>query len=609
MGCRDLLIPVRTCRAMAGRFAWPGGPRLFSGEAADRLPLGQLASDLAARGVRARLAGPADGAAVVVRRDRHIADPEAYELTIRPDGIEIVAGADAGAYYAVQTLRDLRDIHGRALPAMRIKDAPDFRRRGVYHDCSRGKVPKVRTVKQLIERLGRWKINELQLYIENTFKYAGHPDIGLGYSPFAAADILAIQDHCRKHHIRLVGSLASFGHMEKILCLPRYRHLAEAEDFETDAKGDLCPTDPAAIKFLADLYGEFLPLVEAEDFNACCDETRQIGQGRSRRRAQKIGLGRLYLEFVLKIHRLCRRHGKRLNIWGDIILAHPEIIPEIPKDIVMLNWDYSADGSRIDRTDEFAAAGLPLVCCPGTNGWQSHGTRLAQANANIAKFARVGRRYQAEGLLNTDWGDCGHRNTLGVSLHGFAFGAAHAWCGARVDDRRFTERFCRQIFADRTGRLASAIKTLGAFGGGQLYHALLEPFDPTLPWRDYMIGYATIGDRRLTTRAIRRRLEVAGALRFGRTPKGLDHFDALTLGEFDLARRMDLLACRRVLAGRDLRAGRKVPARTLRALARDLADLADDFAALWRARNRPSRLRYNLKALRAAAAEAGKLAR
>jgi len=609
VGCRDLLIPVRTSRPGAGRFTWPGGARLFSGEAADRLPLRQLRSDLSARGVRARLAGPPDGAAVVVRRSRRIADPEAYELTVRPKRIEIVAAADAGAYYAVQTLRDLLDIHGSILPAMRVKDAPDFRRRGVYHDCSRGKVPKVRTVKQLIERLGRWKINELQLYIENTFQYAGHPDIGVGYSPFTAADILAIQDHCRKHHIRLVGSLASFGHMEKILCLPRYRHLAEAKDFETDAKGDLCPTDPAAIKFLADLYGEFLPLVEAEDFNACCDETRQIGQGRSRRRAEKIGLGRLYLEFVLKIRRLCRRHGKRLNIWGDIILAHPEIIPEIPKDIVMLNWDYSPDGSRIDRTDEFAAAGLPLVCCPGTNAWQSHGSRLGQANANISKFARVGRRHQAEGLLNTDWGDGGHRNTLGVSLHGFALGAAHAWCGARVDDRRFTERFCRQVFADRSGRLAAAVKALGAFGGGQLYHALLEPFDPTLPWRDYMIGYATIGDPRLSGRAVRRRLEVTDALRFGRPAKHLPEFGALALAEFDLARRMDHLACRRVLAGRDLRAGRRVGPRTLRSLARAMADLADDFAALWRARNRPSRLRYNLKAMRAVAAEAERLAR
>jgi hypothetical protein len=71
---------------------------------------------------------------------------------------------------------------------------------------------------------------------------------------------------------------------------------------------------------------------------------------------------------------------------------------------------------------------------------------------------------------------------------------------------------------------------------------------------------------------------------------------------------MDLLACRRLRMGRQLRAGRRVPASQLRALADDLHALAAEFARLWRARNRPSRLRDNLAALRAAAREARRMA-
>ena len=305
MSHKELLIPVKNGRHLSGRFRWDRLVPMYASDSEDHLPLGQLGDDLAGLGIRARRAGSPERARLRVLRDKNIPGPEAYRLTVRPPAIEIRARAAAGAYYAVQTLRDLIALSGRTLPAMEIRDAPDLPRRGVYHDCARGKVPQVKTVKQLIQRLAHWKINELQLYIENTFKYKCHPAIGRGYSPFTAGDILAIQEHARKHHVRLVGSLASFGHMEKILTLPEYRHLAEGTDFARDSKGDLCPIDPRSIRLLSDLYGEFLPLLEAEDFNACCDETRQIGAGRSKKRAEKIGLGRLYLEFVLKIRKLC----------------------------------------------------------------------------------------------------------------------------------------------------------------------------------------------------------------------------------------------------------------------------------------------------------------
>ncbi len=605
MADTGLLIPVRKRHRLTGKFTFSSTAALQTHHpVADRLTVRQLRQSLAAVGVRARGGGP-ETADVRIIRDKALGGREAYELTIRPAGIQIRSAGTPGAFYAVQTLCDLLALHGPALPAMRIEDSPDFPRRGVYLDCARGKVPKVKTVKQLVDRLAHWKVNELQLYIENTFQYAGHPDIGVGYSPFSAKDILAIQAHCKARHVRLVGSLASFGHMDKILSLPAYRHLAESLDFSVDTVGDLCPTDPASIAFLAELYGEFLPLLEAEDFNACCDETRQIGRGRSRRRAERIGVGRVYLEFILKIRRLCRKHGKRTNIWGDIILAHPELIPDVPKDVVMLNWEYRPGGERAARTGEFVQAGLPLVCCPGTHGWQSHGARLEDSTANVAEFARVARANGAEGLLNTDWGDFGHRNPLAVSYHGFAHGAAHAWHGAGVNEKAFTGRFCRDVFGETTGRLATAIRTLGSEPSYDLYHALVEPFDPAAPMP---MGRSVIDNPRLKPAAVRHRLAVADKLRIP-SLKGLDEFEALALAEFDLARRMDALACRRVLAGRELRAGRPAGARTLRTLADRMAAMAGDFAVLWRARNRPSRLRDNLAAFRRVVAEARKLAR
>jgi hypothetical protein len=496
-----------------------------------------------------------------------------------------------------------------------IEDWPDFPRRGVYLDCSRGKVPKLSTLLQLVERLAHWKVNELQLYVENVFTFRRHPAIGVGYSPFTPEEIIALQDHCRSHHVRLVGSLASFGHMERILELPQYRRLGEMAGFRGLPGGTtLCPLDEGSIALVADLYSEFVPLFDAVDFNVCCDETWELGKGRSAGEVGRVGLGRVYLGFLLKLRELCGRHGKRMNAWADIVLEHPEMLGELPKDIVMLNWEYGAGGPRIARSAEIADAHLPLVVCPGTSGWLSHGSRLANAVANVANFAAEGRRRGAEGLLNTDWGDDGHRNTLGASLHGFAHGAAHSWHGAAVNDATFTERFCRQYLRQGDDRLSSYVRLLGGTHDMirspsayrvSLYRALVDPLaaPADAEVKDSIGQVPADGAREVIER-------IGAALADLPCPAGpRDEFERLALAELALAGRMDMLAARRAIAGGMLRAGQMPPAAELNALADETAEVSGEFQSLWLARSKPSRLADNVAKLDAAVAESRRLAK
>ena len=613
------LIPVKQYESGSGIFRIPEALVLSGAAPGDALPLGQLASDLARHQVKARVVAGADASAAVrIRRDPRIAGAEAYEMTIGPDGVEIAASADAsadaGAYYAVQTLRNLVALHGRSLPACVIRDAPDFSRRGVYHDCSRGKVPTLETLKALVERLARWKINELELYVENVFRFKRHPAIGEGYSPFTADEIRALADHCRRHHVRLVGSLASFGHMEKILALAEYQHLGELTGYRGWPGGTtLCPTDPGAIALLADLYAEFVPIFDARDFNACCDETWELGKGRSKADAESLGLGRVYLEFFKKVHALCVQYGKRMNAWADIVLAHPETLADVPRDACMLNWDYHPEGTRMGRTREIREAGLAVMVCPGTNAWNSHGCRLRMGMENIARFAEEGLASGAEGLLNTDWGDGGHRNPLAVSLHNLAYGAAHAWNHAATRAEGFTERFCRLTFGPGAEGFADAIRTLGgaheALGLGYanstlLYTTFLGPVEDFLG-PEHPQGAAL---DRVSAEALAKHAEALSALRWP-TAGGDDAFLAATMEEYALASRMDALACRRAAILKQLRAGKTPDAEELRRLADETEETARDLERVWLLGNRPSRLRDILEGLAQAVSDYRRRAR
>ena len=550
-------------------------------------------------------------------RDRQIPDPEGFCINIAQNDVAVHASTPAGTYYGAHTLAEMIEYHGRRIPCCTIEDAPDLRRRGFYLDCSRGKVPTVETVKQLILRLARWKLNELQLYVENVFTFAKHPAIGEGFSPFSPEDILELDAFSKRHHVNFVPSLTSLGHFEKILMLDEYKKLGELAGYGDLPGGTtICPVDPRSELLIGDMYDEYLPLFSADDFNACGDEPWELGQGRSKKAAEKVGTGRVYLDFILKLYDLSLRHGKRMNMWGDIVLTYPEIIPELPVDMVMLNWDYTAGGHMMTQTDKFAQAGLPLVCCSGTNGWQSHGTRLTQGLEDIDQFAGIAVQYGAEGLLNTDWGDSGHRNLQGVSLVGAAYGGAHAWnhsATAELSHIEFVRSFCLHSFGDLDGLADEFILAIGDDRYGTwAYHGIMESVVSSESYgRGFCQARPVFDDVGLKKKDVQELTERSEALDDGSSC--LDAFDAqfgeeryferVALEEYALANRMNRAALNRLTITRDTRAERKVTRERLGKHEGELLDIRDDFQKLWLTRSRVSRLEDNLAGFDSAIAE------
>lgn len=592
--------------AAAGFFEIGASLRIALSQPADRTPVWCLIEDLRAYSCTARASLGAEDPDVVLLIARNIKAPEGYRLTITPQQIRVEGATAAGCYYGVQTLRAYIRLHGRRLPAVVIEDYPDFARRGIYFDCSRGKVPTLHTLRALIEQCAQWKLNEVQLYIENVFTFTCHPEIGQGYSPFTPTDIQQLQSFAHKHHVQFVPSLASLGHVEKILMIPGYEDLGELPGFRDLPGGTtLNPLDPRSLALMTDLYEEFLPLFTSTEFNACGDEPWELGRGRSKAVAEAQGVGRVYLDFICKLRALSVRHGKRFNLWGDIVLKHPEVIPDIPDDLVILNWEYEPDGPRIARTHEIVDAGHPVVCCPGTNGWQSFGTRLRTSLRNIHRFAQVAREQSCEGFLNTDWGDTGHRNPLGVSLPSMAYGAACAWNGTAAPDPEddiFLQQYAHHVMGDPDGTLVPVIKTVGDDRFGHwAYHTLFERITDAEPvGADFARGRKAIDDAPCTTDEAQTLQEQATALMhaFPAAPAALDHnaqpLAAMAWDEYQLANRLNLAAARRLQLARRQRTSKTVTTAEWRQHQDELAEIRTEFVRLWERGNRPSRLCDNL---------------
>jgi hypothetical protein len=361
--------------------------------------------------------------------------PQGYELIITPSVCSLIASDVPGLFFGRQTLAQLRRQFPNALPCLEIRDYPDFPVRGVMLDISRDKVPTMETLFRLVDLLSEWKINQLQLYIEHTFAYHGHNEVWQSASPMTSAEIRSLDEYCRERFIELVPNQNSLGHMERWLKHSRYLPLAEAAEgadtpwgFRWKGPFSLCPTDPKSLDLLADLYSQLLPNFTSRLFNVGCDETFDIGQGRSSIECEKLGMHRVYLDFLHRVNDLVVRNARRMMFWGDIILKQPELISRVPRDVVALNWGYEADHPFDAEAARFRESGVEFYVCPGTSSWCSITGRTENMLLNQRNAAEAGLKYGASGYLNTDWGDYGHLQYLPFSYPGFAAGAAMSWC-------------------------------------------------------------------------------------------------------------------------------------------------------------------------------------
>ncbi len=428
----------RRFRLLPGACLLPGSVRVLAeGGGCVERPHRRLATEL--RTVGLKVGSGTAQAEITLRRNPENGTPQSYRLVVAPDGITAEASDEAGLFYAVVTLGQWLRQHWRGMGGpleircMEVEDAPSFPVRGVLLDISRSKVPTLETALALVDRLAGWKINQVQLYMEHTFAYRGHEVVWQEASPWTARELRQLEEACRNLCIDLVPNQNSFGHFYRWLRHEPYRHLAECPQGVKHPFGEekepfsLCPLDPGSVDLLADLYDQLLPSFTSSFLNVGCDETFDLGQGRSASACEEKGKGRVYLEFLQKVHQLAAWRGRRMQFWGDIIVEHEELIPELPKDAVALEWGYEVGHPFAEHGRRFAESGLEFYVCPGTSSWNSLGGRTSNALGNLAEAAKHGLANGAAGYLTTDWGDFGHLQPLPVSYLGLLAGAGFSW--------------------------------------------------------------------------------------------------------------------------------------------------------------------------------------
>ena len=389
-------------------------------------------------------------------------EPGAYHLTIGKSGTRIQAAGAEGIFYAQQTLRQIDRQFPNRRPCLEILDWPDYAVRGFYHDVTRGKVPTLKTLLRLAEWCAHYKLNHLELYIEHTYAFKNHPEVWAGADPLTPDEIRALDARCAGLHIDLVPSFSTFGHFYTWI----HNKFPGLNEIERDVSADpfnwmdrmhhytIDCRNPRSIRLIREIIQEVRPLFRSKYFNICADETFDLGTGKNRMPAEQTGKGRLYVDFLKRIMAEVREADATPLFWGDIISHYPGLLEEIPADAIALDWDYSGkpDGKTAGM---IARTGRRFFVCPSVQGHNNWLPDSLTAHRNITRLAKLGREQGAIGLLNTDWGDYGHINTLGPTLPGLILGASAAWAPASrvLSRKRFNQIISKTVYGDPGGRL------------------------------------------------------------------------------------------------------------------------------------------------------------
>ncbi|MCK8481105.1 beta-N-acetylhexosaminidase [Psychroserpens algicola] len=296
--------------------------------------------------------------------DETIENAEGYQLNIEPYQITIRAKTDRGAFYAVQTLRQLLPLEFEnrtlsdeqiSIPCMTVTDAPQFQYRGMHLDVARHMFS-VDFIKQYIDAIAMLKMNtfhwhltddqgwrieikkfpklqEIAAYRNETLigHYSDQPHQfdGKSYGGFYTQDeVKSIVAYAQTRHVTLIPEIELPGHAQAaIAAYPNLGCTGESIDVATKwgVFEDIYCSKDETFEFLEAVLDEVIPLFPSEYIHIGGDEapkTHWKACAQCQNRIKSEGLKdehELQNYFITRIERYLNSKGKQIIGWDEIL--------------------------------------------------------------------------------------------------------------------------------------------------------------------------------------------------------------------------------------------------------------------------------------------------
>jgi len=441
----------------------------------DRFAAEDLAEQIAERcGLRPRIApgaGAADGD-IMLQRVESLTDAAGdLSVTLResPEGAYIATVGDVarvwardaeGVFYGAQTIAQLVGPDGR-LPCCQVADWPSYPVRGLQYDVARGQTVEVEWWRRLIRQLGRCKLNMLEVYGEDDYRFEAYPYLGRE-GTFTPEKARELSEYAHRYHVQLVPQFESLGHASAVL---RHEELAELR--EAGGSWVFCTSQPQTWEFLDTVYGELAEQFPHSEYIHVGGDEFESGFGKCeacRARVEEDGVEALYAEHMNRLRELCEKHGRTMLFWPSHVGLTIDGIKLLDTDCIPTEWIYHGP-SRYPQIQRYQELGFrdvwvsPAVVC-FSRIWPDYRTTWR----GIRGFLRAGHERGVGGCMTTTW-EWRHGGIVTNSLPGMFYAAECAWSLGRAPLGDFERSYAQHWFGMRSED-----------AGERLHETLIEPW-------------------------------------------------------------------------------------------------------------------------------------
>lgn len=363
---------------------------------------------------------------------------EGYILNVQPRSIVVGGSDDAGAFYGLQSLRQLLSHgNGKEVKSVRVRDWPNLPFRAI-----RLYVPGPENMaffnRFLEDFMALYKFNKVVLEL-NCMRLDKHPEVNTGWIEFAKYmqytrsnstegiygeeknsshydagdgfilekdDVRALVAKANKNFIEVIPEIPSLTHGYYLLT--KHPELAE---YPGDRWPDTyCPSNPKSYELMFDVYDEYMEVIKPKMVHIGHDEwwgapvdVCPLCKGKD--------YSKLFAGDVNKIHGYFKEKGIKIAMWGDYLLesvrdtayqertsstgrkyrtpgaVRPEIVREsIPKDILVFNW-FWIDQLKEKELDDMGFTQIYGNFTPNISDWDNRIKKIRLAGGAPSSWA------------------------------------------------------------------------------------------------------------------------------------------------------------------------------------------------------------------------------
>ena len=363
---------------------------------------------------------------------------EGYILNVSSDLIVIAGWDDHGAFFGLQSLRQLiQSGNGKAVQGIKVRDWPNLPFRAI-----RMYVPgpdNIAFLKRFMsDFMALYKYNKIIIEF-NCMRLDNHPEVNTGWQEFVkymqytrsnSSQGLYGEEKNSSHYdagdgyiiekatVRDLVKFANDNFLEVIPEIPSLTHAyylltkhPELAEYPGDTWPDTyCPSNPASYKLMFDVYDEYLEVIKPKMVHIGHDEWWGAPIGVCPLCRGK-DYSKLYAQDVIKLHDYFAKKGIKIAMWGDYLLESvrekgtqkrtsstgvkyetpgampPSVVKEmIPKDILIFNW-FWIDQEKEKELNDFGFTQLYGNFTPNISNWDQRIKKIKLAGGAPSSWA------------------------------------------------------------------------------------------------------------------------------------------------------------------------------------------------------------------------------